>query len=335
MKKYLILSAAVLAFAACQNNDDAVIESNDLVPLQVSVANLDVTQSVVTRAVNSAWETGDEIGLFAVQTGTNTALAAQCNPSNMNYQFNDGSNYETAGPTSYRTFAANPTPVYLPANGAAIDVYAYYPWVTGKTVADHTHSISVATQTTQSAIDWMYTGKTDKMAHSGDGASKPITKNNVYSDGVQTACELLFTHALTKVQFNIVHGTGMAATDITGNTVSLSIAGMNTTATLDLFTGTVSGLGNVAPISPVQMGTAETGYDKSFEAIILPYTTVAAHAVTITIGSATYKFNIASGTAFAAANKYIYNVTVNAASLTVTAAITPWVTNSATAVTAQ
>lgn len=334
MKKYLILSAAVLAFAACQNNDDAVIESNDLVPLQVSVANLDVTQSVETRAVNSAWEAGDNIGLFAVQTGTATALAAQCNPNNMKYQFNDGDNYETSG-TTYRTFAVNGNPVYLPANGAAIDVYAYYPWVTGKTVAAHTHSISVATQTTQKAIDWMYTGKTDKMAHSGAGESKPITKNNVYSDGVQTACELLFTHALTKVQFNIVHGTGMTANDINENTVSLSIAGMNTTATLDLFTGAVSGLGNPAPISPVQMGTAETSYDKSFEAIILPYTTVAAHEVTITIGSATYKFNIASNTEFAAANKYIYNVTVNAASLTVTAAITPWGTTTATAVTAQ
>ena len=83
------------------------------------------------------------------------------------------------------------------------------------------------------------------------------------------------------------------------------------------------------------MGTAETGYDASFEAIILPYTTTADHAVTLTLNGKNYAFNIVSGKTFAAGNKYTYNVTVNAAGLAISAAITPWGNGGSENVTAQ
>lgn len=333
MKKYLILSAAVLAFAACQNNDDAVIESNDLVPLQVSVANLDVTQSVETRAANSAWEAGDNIGILAVKTGSSyTALATQCNPSNMKYQFNNGTDYETSG-TTYRTFAANTTPVYLPANGDAIDVFAYYPWTDGVTIANaSSHAINVADQTTQKNIDYMVTGRTSKTTQ---GGSQDIVKN-------YPTCQLKFRHALTKLQFNLKAGSGMLASDITGaSPLTITIpAGWKTTANLDLFSGSITSLsGTGTAITPLVMATpgawtTPTGTaDKSFEAIVLPQE-ISATTATLTMGSATYTFTIPAVT-YEAGNMYVYDITVNAASLTVTAAITPWVTNTATAVTAQ
>ena len=145
---------------------------------------------------------------------------------------------------------------------------------------------------------------------------------------------MLFVHRLCKLQLNLVHGSGLTAPDIT-TSPSVSIAELPTTATLNLYEGTVSSQGTPAAIAPVQMGTAETGYDASFEAIILPYTTAAAHAVTLTLNGKNYAFNIVSGKNFAAGNKYTYNVTVNAAGLAISAAITPWGNGGSENVTAQ
>ena len=327
MKKMMIIAMSAIMMAACssdnENNgarphgDGNGDNGGQTVELQISGGILAEIAKAQTRAANSAWEASDAIGIYAVATGGTTAITGG---ENVSYTASEAA--ETNG-TSYTSFSATSgTSIALPNDGSAIDVYGYYPYTASVTPAGQ--AISVATQTSQKDIDWMTTNKTDKTTR---GGSTTITKAN-------PSCQLLFAHSLCKLQLNLVHGSGLTATDIT-TSPSVSIAGLPTTATLNLYTGAVSSQGTPAAIAPVQMGTAETNYDASFEAIILPYTTAAAHAVTLTLNGKNYAFNIASGKTFAAGNKYTYNVTVNAAGLAISAAITPWGNGGSENVTAQ
>lgn len=323
----MIIAMSAIMMAACssdnENNgarphgDGNGDNGGQTVELQISGGILAEIAKAQTRAANSAWEASDAIGIYAVATGGTTAITGG---ENVSYTASEAA--ETNG-TSYTSFSATSgTSIALPNDGSAIDVYGYYPYTASVTPAGQ--AISVATQTSQKAIDWMTTNVTNKTTQ---GGSTTITKAN-------PSCQLLFAHRLCKLQLNLVHGSGLTATDIT-TSPSVSIAGLPTTATLSLYEGTVSSQGTPAAIAPVQMGTAETGYDASFEAIILPYTTTAAHAVTLTLNGKNYAFNIASGKTFAAGNKYTYNVTVNAAGLAISAAITPWGNGGSENVTAQ
>lgn len=327
MKKMMIIAMSAIMMAACssdnENNgarphgDGNGDNGGQTVELQISGGILAEIAKAQTRAANSAWEASDAIGIYAVATGGTTAITGG---ENVSYTASEAA--ETNG-TSYTSFSATSgTSIALPNDGSAIDVYGYYPYTASVTPAGQ--AISVATQTSQKDIDWMTTNKTDKTTR---GGSTTITKAN-------PSCQLLFVHSLCKLQLNLVHGSGLTATDIT-TSPSVSIAELPTTATLNLYTGAVSSQGTPAAIAPVQMGTAETGYDASFEAIILPYTTEAAHAVTLTLNGKNYAFNIVSGKTFAAGNKYTYNVTVNAAGLAISAAITPWGNGGSENVTAQ
>lgn len=342
MKKYLILSAAVLAFAACQNNDDAVIESNDLVPLQVSVANLDVTQSVETRAYStgttSFWEAGDAIGLYAYNIqDTETAIAASpYNGVNAKYTASgaDASSHVSGSSPSftytYKAFSST-APVYLPANGDKIKIYAYYPHSEASTItATSVNSVDIAlgTQTVQKNLDFM----TASAQVTEVGGSTDITKAN-------HSCQLLFAHKLVKLQFNLSAGTGMAASDITSATVT--VGNLPTAVNYDVKADAVKSVTNATSTITAYHNTGRTNLASAvsdankqvYEVITAPngsFNTAANHLVTITIGTATYTFTInASGTepvvaSFVGGNAYVFNVQVNAASLDVTAAITPW-----------
>lgn len=330
MKKYLFLSLAALLFAACSNDSENVDDA--LVPLHIT-GTLGVETHTGTRAYDTSWETGDAIGVYATATGTTTAIASTYNGSNTQYTLSGsaGDTYNTSTTSyTYISFSAM-TPVYLPSDGSAIDVYAYYPYSSSATTPTAV-PVDVSTQTTQNSIDLMRASATKTT----QGGSTTITKAN-------HTCELLFAHKLCKLQFNIKAGTGMAATDITGNTVDVKISGQETQGTYNIYTDALTITdGHVADITALGMTSAATGYDKSFEAIILPNGTnneAAARTVTITIGTATYTCSIpTTGTgsiaSFTAGNKYEINITVNISGLTLTAAITPWTTTSI-AITAQ
>lgn len=315
--KYIsyIAVAMMWLLTACSSEETGISTSEDVrVPLQLTADLGNASISVATRAANNAWAMGDAVGVYAVATGTTTAIT-------------DGTNVEytaSSAGTDNVPLAATEDPIYLPVDYSAVDVYAYYPRQNTVTMAGQ--FISVTDQTYQTAIDWMITGRT---LHTTKGGSTAITRNH-------PTCELQFRHALCKLQFNLRHGVGMRAVDITGNPVSITIAqGLYTTATLNLYNGVLSGLGtNNIAITPIAMATAGEWLpnptlttDRSFEAIILPQTTGAAMTVTVTIGAATYTFDLPAPTTFEAGNRYVYNVSVNARTLTVTSTVTDWVTN--------
>ena len=317
--------------AACSNDEGDATVDNERVPLRI-VSSISVEQSVTTRAANSAWEAADQIGIFCTEDNNTANIYTDVTPTtcnNLPYIFDDGTNYETSG-TNYRAFTG--TTVYLPANGTNIDVYAYYPYKAQDSNSDGIDDLSptavpinVATQTWQKAIDFMRAAVADRN-----------TNNNT--------AELTFQHKLVKLQFNLKQGTDMLPDEIinafTNGNLSVAIGGQPTAATYNIYTDVLSITAGSTGITATAMTDAATGYDKSFEAIVLPNkmtaegdelanNTAADRTVTIIIGTTgghplatpgpnyTFTFTIPGGTTFIAGNKYTYNVTVNTTSIQV------------------
>ena len=294
-----------MLLAACSSDSDpAVTNDGRRVPLQVT-GYIAYTPLGITRAAGSAWEAGDKIGIYALPHGTTTTPI----DDGSNVCYSTPSEGETNG-TLYLPFTTT-TPIILPSSGN-IDVYGYYPYSAkkkdGTTNFDPEHvEIDVSTQ----SIDLMTTDKVSTTTH---GGTTPISISN-------PSCELLFQHRLTKLVFNLnLREMG------TVSTISLTIGSQKTTATYDIYDNVLTYSSGVAnqPVSAVALATANSGYDKTFEAIVLPNHTSnnpgVDRTVTIVVDGRSYTFTIAVTGAsssnkvetpsFDAGKKYVYNVKV-------------------------
>lgn len=302
MKKILIVLTTAMLLAACSSDNDPVaINDGRRVPLQVRGYIAD-TPLGITRAAGSAWDTGDRIGLYALPHNNTTT------------PIEDGSNVcyvlaGTTGPTNgskYEAFTSS-TAINLPETGS-IDVYGYYPYsdlATPTAVA-----VNLSTQDPQKNVDLMTTGQVSTSTHNG---STPISIN-------EPSCELLFHHRLTKLVFNL--------TFIDFGTIkntSLTIGSQKTTANYNIYTDILTyGSGEANQTITAAIGSTKSGFDKTFEAIVLPNDADNNPAVdckvTIVVDGRSYSFTIIrTGAAsnntvltgpFDAGYKYEYNVTV-------------------------
>ena len=325
MKKILILLTITVLLAACSSDSDpAVTNDGGRVPLQVTgyIADFPIG---ITRAHDSSWDTGDEIGIYAVRINTKPLTLQSDQHAPFKLKVVSGSTDATDNHNltyNFKAFFSN-SPVYLPEDGSAIDVYGYYPYN-----ADYTNPyaipVNVSAQNSQNAIDLMTSDKENHTIH-GDASSPSINKAN-------PSCQLLFHHRLTKLVFNLIHGGDFDSSDIEGAT-SLTIGNQKTTATYDIYSDVLTCTGDAnQAISAVALATPNTvtvnettkTYDKSFEAIVLPNNATTNpdvdRTVTIVVDGRSYTFTIAKpgstegkikvNNTFEAGTKYIYNVTV-------------------------
>ena len=209
--------------------------------------------------------------------------------SNKTTPIDDGSNvcYSTTsgGETAGSTFLLFTTSTPIILPATGdIDVYGYYPYSSGATIPT-----------------------------SVDNGSTPISIN-------EPSCELLFQHRLTKLVFNLTFNDFGVI-----NNTSLTIGSQKTTATYNIYTDILTyGSGEANQTITAAVGSTKSGFDKTFEAIVLPNDADNNPAVdckvTIVVDGGSYSFTIIrTGAAtnntvltgpFAAGCKYEYNVTV-------------------------
>lgn len=294
MKKVILFSiaAALVTFTSCDNDEQP--ENNPLeVKFTSGINALPTTKAAIDGAGNSVWETGDPVGIYMVKNGTTTVAEGA-----------DNAKYtaKTAGAST--SFTASGTAIYYPVDETAtVDFIAYHPHNTA--VTNYVYPVNVATQTSQTAIDLMYA---PRMNNGGAGYSKADAAAPV---------NFAFGHQLAKLILNVEKGAG-----VTGNLTSVSITGMNTTASFDLKgTAGLTTPGNQANITPF---TATEG--SKYEAILLPVAALgAAHTVEFTVGTETYVWNMSGDIAsLAAGSIYTYDITLTKYAVGVSGSITKW-----------
>lgn len=193
MRQYFLLAAAVLALAAC-SNDDAATPSDGEAALQVNAA----ISSTTTRASGTSWAKDDQIGISTIE-GTATSY------TNVPYTW-DGANFVHAAENIY--FQSTETVTFR----------AYYPYAEAGGTVEASTKADNQSAANQPKMDFLYA--------EGATASKENPTVDFTGDNA-------FTHRMSQITIKFTEGNGMDFDGLlTGYTLSgLVLEGSFNTAT--------------------------------------------------------------------------------------------------------
>ena len=302
MKKNRFLTVVVLLAAAvivsCRRDKDIGCPSDFREEVMFS-SNI-ITMGTHTRASGTNWDALDAIGVYMYEENDVNIVEGK---NNIKYVT------ESGGATG--SFVAAGTVIYFPDNGDKVRFMAYYPYST--TLAGDVYQVNVTNQSSQPAIDLLYSFDTDAKY------DKTTPDKKV---------PLAFDHQLTKIYVNVKAGDGLVNGDL--QDIVISFAGLNTEADFNLVNGELSNSDVPAEIFARSL-VAKEGYAASFEAIVIP---------TDGTPDARIKFDLNNGdndtdvendvftwdfdNALDKSTKYTYNVTVSRSGIVVEATINDW-----------
>lgn len=289
-----IALVSAMIMTSCEKEDNA---PNDMgaVKFTSGITATPVTKAAIDNNGNSVWEVGDPIGIFMVEHGK-TTVAEGVN----NYK------YKATSAGTSTTFEANDRAAYYPMDESVkVDFIAYHPHNTSAT--NYVYPVNVASQASQTAIDLM----TAKADNAGGGYTKADGRDN-------TTVNFSFTHQLVKLVMNVTKDTS-----VPGTIKTVSIDGMNTTASFDL-TG-AAGLTDTDNSTAITPFTVTAG--RKYEAILLPVNALKeAHTVTfVTSNNESYVWTIKKDIEkFEAGKMYTYAINVTKYAVNATGSISKW-----------
>lgn len=327
MKQSLLLPVALLLGACEQKTLEMpdMPDHNAPVPLQLSSG----ISTATTRAFDSSWESGDQIGVFTTKAGskTNITQSGSWADENIAYKVTTGAEtyHGTPGSYTYQAFESSDATkkIYLPADGADVDVYAYYPYTDGVSDAAPLNITIPTSQSdaNQKSIDVL-------KASALTTASAPI-------DIDHTTAQLLFTHVMSKVLVYVKVGEGYAKSDIQGNITSVVLTGQPTKATFAPIVQSLTiktGNHNITML-PLTTGDRDLVTDADvihcYRAIILPndatnnpVTNGTERQLIFSVGDVTYTYNIKQN--FVGGTETAFFIKLGAEEIIVEASIQPW-----------
>ncbi len=238
MKKIISRTAwalALLALTACDNSEEKIQMPEE------GVLQVEAVYPTATRATETAFESGDVIGLYATEYADEVAAPLQIsgNWANNIATTYDGTNW-TPGKKIYWS-------------DYTMDVYGYYPYMKPTSINEHIWSVQLDQSTEETENSLSGYEASDFLWAKAEGVSQ--------ADGVAT---LQFAHRCSKLVIKLVKGsdyTGVFPTES-----ELYIHNVVPTATIDFTTGAVTKYiyGEETTIKAKRVD------DETFEAIIVP-----------------------------------------------------------------
>ena len=284
MKRLLTCVALITIMVGCKEPlpEEPIIPDGKL-PINLSLST--------TRANDSSYEAGDQIGLYVANyaDGAATQLANSGNHvNNMQFTLNDNS-WTPA------------TKIYWKDKSTRADFYAYYPYQS--TVADVT-AMPVSVQADQSSEDnyWasdLLWGKTSGVAPT------------------ESAVNIATSHTLSNLLIYVEPGYGFTAESLAAANVSVEINNVKTAGTLNLTNGVVTASGESGTITPWNTG-------EYYRALVVPQT-VADETTLITVTVDGKAHTIERSFTFVANTQHKFVVRIeNDIETKVTLSINPW-----------
>ena len=321
----LSLSTVVLlAMASCGNDidvADAALEQANASLLELNLSTDIQAQLAETRALQSSgnlqlsgnFVTGKSVDVFIVDQGSSNKTT-----------YGTANNKTTYTTGALGALTKTGDPYYWPKNGAMVDIYAFYPSISGITDRSSSTGVDFTVQQDQSGdtgyqnSDYMYA----TASPSSHAATVPLT----------------FGHKLHKINFKLVPGNGFSYTDLSGAEVYI-LAKKTTTITPS--TGVASTASGTAATSvtdatntPIKALTVQSSASAEAHVsgtCIIPPQTVSASTkfIGVKLASGVLYYTTAAATTFTTNQQTTYTITVNNTSLDVTATISAWSTNTA------
>lgn len=185
-----IILLSFLAIYSCSDNETSHLSNNKL------YFNGQINSNkLLTKQINSSWETNDAIGVFMMQSGTliNEETNKKFITTGDGNFFNDGEDNEMRYP-----------------NNSTVDFIAYYPY-SNRLLTEYIYPIDITDQSKPSNIDFLYS----------DNAKQHSVGNIPY---------LNFQHILSKLRVIVKAGKEVESL----SNLKLSISNVNTLATYNL-----------------------------------------------------------------------------------------------------
>lgn len=272
--KFKLVSAAMLALMACSCTQE-VNEQNDADGARTMRINAFIGKHAATRAEKTAWENNDQLGVYVVNTGIDDPYKGSASYSNIPFIFT-GKGFKSDN-------------ILLDENEGS--VFAYYPYKSD--LADpKAVPVDVSEQT-----DHLY----------GEGDTKvSITSRNV---------DIEMKHALTQVVFKIRKTTDYQGGEGKITAIVLKNTGtakpLQTKGSYDITTGTVT----TTQDGDINFTANETLTDNfiSLSSILFPVSATAGKDIQVifTIDGKDLKYDFPAGTAWAAAYRNIYSISLD------------------------
>ena len=235
MKKiFSILVVATLLMVGCENSEDIPVVEDGVMQIEVLHPN-------ATRATETAFESGDKIGIYATEYNGDVASPLQISG---NWANNVATTYDGAIWTPAKK-------IFWSEN--RMDVYGYYPYMTPTSIDEHLWSVQLDQSTPETADVLSGYEASDFLWGKATGVSQ--------TDG---DVQLEFKHRCSKLVVKLVKGKDYSGVLPTES--ELYIHSTVPTATIDFVNGAVTKYiyGEMETIKAKRVD------DGTFEAIIIP-----------------------------------------------------------------
>ena len=224
---FLIIGLTILASCSKSDEEGPTSDAN-----QATFSG--VIGKLQTRVTGDSWNTGDEIGIYALKADQALSAAA----------IFDGKSNVKFTTTGDGTFTPSAAPINFPESGN-LDFVAYYPFQ--NMAIDFVYNIDVSTQFSPAAIDLLY---------SNNAKGKNKTQPNV---------DLKFKHMLSKLVFDITLGENMSLS----NGFNVSIKDVVVDGLFSLIDGKVALWQTRKKLSPV-VNISSDNKSANVTAIVVP-----------------------------------------------------------------
>lgn len=242
----------------------------------------------VTKVTDTAFETGDCIGLYVVnRTGGGSLKNTRNHVDNMRF--------------SYSGTWTPDTPVFWNDNTHA-DLYAYYPYRKG--ISD-VRAVDVEVRTDQSTLE-------------AYKASEVLTGEARDVAPTETAVAVGMRHAMSQMLIDVTPGNGFTAEQLSGAAAKVTINGLRTSAVLDIAEGKVTAKGDTKTITPLLS-------EGTYKALVVPQTVEECNLITVNVEGGDY--NLKKAFTFEAGKSHRFTVTVSKTSSGINVNIDGWETD--------
>ena len=231
-----------------------------------------LSSQILSRAIDSQWESGDEVGVYMFSSSKNTVLDKS---SNCKYFVSTGGDL---------TPATEMDKLYYPLN-EAVDFIAYYPF---DNVENYTVDIDVSDQTHPEEIDFLYS----------NNLTDVVATNETQS--------LVFNHLMSKLNFTIQAGMGVDAADLQG--LTLKICNAASEGTISLMDGKVACGEKKKEIKTRTVSSTES-FVKT-EAIVIPQKCDEVVIVVTLDSEENFIYRLTSGYEWQPGNEYSYEISL-------------------------
>lgn len=289
-KPHYILAGCMFLLACSSGEEELKPDTPNPSLPEVPDAKMPISISTtITRATETSFESGDQIGIFVVNRSADgfsqPLLTTGNHVDNMLFTYSD--------------VWTPATPIYWSSENVHSDFYLYYPYQ--KSLASVTAMIFEQKTNQSKAEDY----------RAGDllvGASLNVAPT-------KDAVNIVANHAMSQVAIVLKPGTGFTEASLAASKVAVRLNGLRTLSTIDLASSAVTPIGPATTVIPYKDGDV-------YRAYVVPQEVSQSDLITVDVDGSEY--NLTKALTFVSGKRYTFTVTVSKSSSGINVSIGSW-----------